>query len=278
MSRQQRDLETSEWFHVYNRGHDGQDIFSLDGDRSLFEALVGDAVAATSAEVHAFALMSNHFHLLVHAPDQSLSNFVHRLTSRYAAAYNQRTSRTGAVFGGRFGSVPIDTHEQLLTVARYIERNPLAFVPAAALARYRHSSFGCYLGCRPTPTWLSTSVLLHEVDIAGYGCFVLDAQPSDRLPLGELPALTPIEPHHLFAHIDAVTGQDPLATSGSARNLATAICLRLRIASVPDLAALFAISEPAVRQAARRGRIRLDTDPTIKRAHDRIVDGLGRAA
>ena len=73
MPRKLRDLDSSEWFHVFNKGSDGQDIFSLDGDHHLFEELVGAAARRTGLEVHVYALMSNHFHFLVRAPGGVLS-------------------------------------------------------------------------------------------------------------------------------------------------------------------------------------------------------------
>lgn len=274
MARQPRDLDTAEWFHIFNRGHDQQDIFSLPGDQMLFESLIGDAVESTGIGIHAYALMTNHFHLLVHAPDRSLPDFAQLLCGRYASAYNQRTNRTGAVFGGRFGSVPICSDEHLLVEARYVERNPLAFVPAQALANYLHSSLGCYVGRRSAPPWLTMSLLQED----HYERFVLDAHSSDRFPLGSLPALDPIEPAAVFACTAAVMSSDPAHRSGPARNLAASIALELRVASTTELAPLLGVTPGAVRQAARRGRISVDTDEFAKSAHDRIVDRLRHAA
>ncbi len=274
MARQPRNLDESEWFHVYNRGHDRQDIFSLPGDHELFESLIGSAVNATAVAVHAYALLTNHFHLLVHAPDRALSDFAHVLFGRYASAYNERTNRTGAVFGGRFGSVPVSSDEHLLVEARYVERNPLAFVPASALANYRHSSLGCYVGRRRTPNWLTTSVLVSD----DYERFVLDDHASDRFPLGELDALDPIDPAAVLACTAAVMNADPAFRSGPGRNLAAAIALELRVASTAELAPLLGLTPGAVRQAARRGRISVDTDATARSAHDRIIDRLRRSA
>ncbi len=278
MPRPLRDLDTSEWFHVYNRGSDGQDIFTLEGDHELFESLVGEAARRTGVEVHVFALMSNHFHLLVRAAGADLSEFVRLLCARYAAAYNQRAHRSGPVFTGRFGSVPVADDAHLLVEARYVERNPLAFVPPEALANYRYSSLGCYLGSRPAPEWLTLGFMADLMSVAEYGQFVLDRHPTDRMPLGRLPALDPIEPLQVIAAVAASTGVDPVAQSGSARNLATAITLELRVASSADLADVLDISAAGIRQSARRGRIAIDTDPDTKAAHDRIVDRLRRAA
>jgi REP element-mobilizing transposase RayT len=106
-SKRTRYLDETTWHHVYNRGADGQDIFSLDGDQSLFENLIGETVAVYDVEIHAYALMSNHFHFLIRDSNRELSEFMQFLAGQYAAAYNIRTQRRGPLFEGRFGSVPI---------------------------------------------------------------------------------------------------------------------------------------------------------------------------
>jgi REP element-mobilizing transposase RayT len=149
MGRHHRDLTRSEWFHVYNRGADRQDIFSADGDWTLFEQLTAEAFERFAIELHAYALMTNHFHFLGRAGDGGLSEAMQRLCGRYGAAYNERTGRTGSLFTGRFQSVPITSDAQLTQTARYIHRNPLAIVPAAALDTYRWSSLGVLTGQAP---------------------------------------------------------------------------------------------------------------------------------
>jgi REP element-mobilizing transposase RayT len=105
MARRIRDLSTSEWFHVFNRGADRQDVFSGDGDYLLFEQLLDESVDRFALQLHAYALMSNHFHLLVHAPEGQLSEAMQRICGRFGAAYNRRTRREGPVFTNRFKSV-----------------------------------------------------------------------------------------------------------------------------------------------------------------------------
>ena len=107
MARRIRDLTASEWFHVFNRGVDRQDVFSGDGDYLLFEQLLEESVSRFALEVHAYALMSNHFHLLVHCPDGRLSDAMQRICGRFGAAYNRRTKREGPVFTNRFKSVAV---------------------------------------------------------------------------------------------------------------------------------------------------------------------------
>ena len=59
-------------YHVLNRGDHGEDIFRDDQDRELFLAALGEACQETGWQVHAFCLMSNHFHLVVETPEANL--------------------------------------------------------------------------------------------------------------------------------------------------------------------------------------------------------------
>ena len=277
MTRSLRHLEQADWFHVYNRGADGQDIFSLEGDRSLFESLLADAVEAVGVEVHVYGLMSNHFHLLVHALDGRLSTFMHLLTSRYAAGYNQRTNRTGPLFEGRFGHVPITDDDHLLIEARYIERNPLAFVPRAALANYRHTSLGAYVGRRAAPDWLSTQILLQLLQPSEYLAFVMAEHDSDLVPHVLLDPTGGVTIADVIRSMVEVSAVDPVAQPGGERNVALAIATQLRLGSSKELAESFGMSPAGVRQAARRGRVGIDTDEGVDALRRRVMLRLRQA-
>ena len=260
MGRQRRDLTRSEWFHVYNRGADKQDICSADRDRVLFEELMGEALPRFDVSLHAYVLMTNHFHLLAHAPDGGLSEAMQRLCGRYGAAYNDRVERTGSLFTGRFCSVPITSDEQLVWSARYIHRNPLAIVPARALPAYRWSSLGCYLDRRAVPAWLVTDTV--ATSFSGpddHLDFVLTPQPSDRLVHGHLPALNATTCDDIERAVIVVAGlvdADRLRV-GSLRMLVITIAVELRAAGTAELAGRYGLSDQSsVRRIARQGRVR----------------------
>ncbi len=153
----------------------------------LWEHLVGESFAHFDVELHAFVWMTNHVHMLTRCDDGDLSAAMQRLCFRYASAYNERTGREGPLFTGRFRNEPILSDAQLHQAARYIHRNPLAMVPAAALDTYRWSSLGPLVGARAVPDWLSTGV----VGGPDYLRYVLDPQPGDRVASGSFsPALS----------------------------------------------------------------------------------------
>jgi REP element-mobilizing transposase RayT len=164
MARKLRpDIEDG-WHHVMNRGIDREVVFHSADSARTFLWLVGEAAELLGVEVHAYALMRNHFHLLVHCPEGRLSAFMQRVGARFTQAVNQQLERDGPLFRGRFHSRLVDSPEYRAFVGRYIHRNPLDVHPPVSLDQYRWSSYGAYVGTAPRPEWLQTDALLsmHE--------------------------------------------------------------------------------------------------------------------
>ena len=281
MARRPRNLTASTWFHVVNRGADRQDIFLTDDDRVLFEALLGDALERRQVRLHAYALMSNHFHLLLECPEGGLSETVQLLCGRYGAAYNQRASRTGPLFGSRFHSVPIMDDSQLVATARYIHRNPLAFVPRGALDSYRWSSLSALVRRRPMPTWLSDGVVLTSTDDPHeYTRFVLDPQPSDTHVADAASWFSPTCADIVRAIIE-LSGCPPdevrLGRRGSTqmlRTMAVTLAVELRVADPGSIADYFGADPRTIRRLAGRGRAALGTDGQFGRLRVRVLARL----
>jgi putative transposase len=269
-----RYLDETTWHHVYNRGADGQDIFSLDGDQSLFENLIGETVAVYDVEIHAYALMSNHFHFLIRDSNRELSEFMQFLAGQYAAAYNIRTQRRGPLFEGRFGSVPILDEHHLIIEARYVERNPLAFVPSSLLAAYAHSSLGVYIGKRQGPAWLSTDEISPRVSGVDYLDFVLADHTSDTEQRSALPPVRQIS----AAQIEATVGELIPNDIRTARLLSIVVAVERRAASTAELAEHHRVSPAGIRQIARRARVRRDTDPVFQRLHASVHQAIRQAS
>ncbi|MFT6762324.1 MAG: putative transposase [Candidatus Aldehydirespiratoraceae bacterium] len=159
-------LDQSTFFHVFNRGVDRQDVCTADSDRPYFEQLLADTVAETALRIHAYSLMSNHFHPILEAQGPDLSDAMWRISRGYPLRYNRAAERSGLLFEGRFGSVPITTDEMLMVEGRYVHRNPIDIVGAAALLTYRFSSLSTYAGCQDGPEWLTTDLLSAPFDDA----------------------------------------------------------------------------------------------------------------
>jgi len=145
---------------VMNRGADHQRIFFSKRDGEAFEQLLAEGTEREGVELHAYCLMPNHFHLLLHCPDGGLSSFMHRVGTLYARRMKLRRDGDGPLFRSRFRSVSIESFEHLAQVWRYIHRNPADLSPPIDLTTYRWSSLRYYAGLATTPPWLQTTTLL----------------------------------------------------------------------------------------------------------------------
>lgn len=149
-------------------------MFFRRSDGEAFEHLLAENAAATGAEIHAYCLMPNHFHLLVRMPEAGLSKFMHGITGPYARRINNLRASDGPVFRGRFTSIPVESPDYLDRVGRYIHRNPID-LSADPLECYRWSSYRYYVTALRPPEWLTTKVLLDFHDGRGkYREFVAD--------------------------------------------------------------------------------------------------------
>lgn len=122
MGRTLRPDRPGGWHHVVNRGVDHQPIFFDDSDRVDFGRLLGVGHDRFGVEVHAYCLMTNHFHLLVHCPCGGLSGFMHDVTATFTRHVNDRLGRDGSLVRGRFRSFTVDSDAYVLCVTRYIHR------------------------------------------------------------------------------------------------------------------------------------------------------------
>ena len=281
MGRTRRDLSTSTWFHVNNRGSDRQDIFSADHDRLAFESLLGDIDERFAVELHAYVLMSNHFHLLLHDPMGELSCAMQYLSAKYATTYNRRTSRDGPLLTGRFHSTPVVDDAQLCVTARYIHRNPLAFVPKSALAAYRWSSLPVVLGRATVPPWLHVGVVRNASERADdHLRFVVTDLPSDGMvgTDGRIRAMSLDDVVNVVASVGGCEPEEIHASrSGDLvrlRTLVVTIALDERVADPLGLALEFGLDPQSVRRIARRGRVALTDDPMFLRLHQAVLRRL----
>jgi REP-associated tyrosine transposase len=162
-------------YHVLNRGDRRQAIVRDDADRHRFLELFERTCKKTGWEIHAYCLMSNHFHLVVETPRENLSAGMQWLLGSYTQAFNRRHAFWGHLFGGRYRAVLVDGRKggYLRQVCNYVHLNPVRAKLIKAHERvdsYPWSSCGLYLRSKgKRPEWLRTDRLLGEHGIVSEG-------------------------------------------------------------------------------------------------------------
>jgi len=125
MSRPLRIQYPDAYYHVTCRGNEQRKIFRDAQDREEFIRLLARSVDIFAVNVLAYALMPNHFHLLICTPQGNLSEFMRHFNISYTGAFNRRYRRSGHLYQGRYKAFLIDKDNYLLEVSRYIHLNPL---------------------------------------------------------------------------------------------------------------------------------------------------------
>ncbi|HEX5471316.1 MAG TPA: transposase [Lacipirellulaceae bacterium] len=113
-------------YHVLNRGNARADVFHKDADFIAFLKLIADANERLPMRVLAYCLLNNHFHLVLRPHnDGDLSRWMQWLLTSHVRRYHRHYHSSGHVWQGRFKAFPVQDDDHLLTVIRYVERNPL---------------------------------------------------------------------------------------------------------------------------------------------------------
>jgi len=140
--------------HVMARGIERRKIFKDDNDRSSFLERLALILEKTQTQCYAWALIPNHFHLLLRTGPFPLSTVMRRLMTGYAVTFNHRHRRAGHLFQNRYKSVVCEEDPYLLELIRYIHLNPLRAKLVGdlkALDKYPWAGHSAILGRRKNP-------------------------------------------------------------------------------------------------------------------------------
>ena len=109
-----------------------------------------DELYATSilseARVHAFVLMTNHYHLMISTPGPDLGDVMREFLKRLVARLNYATATRGHLFGGPYYRSLIRTEDQYATVLKYVYRNPVKARACELVEEYRYSTLRQVMG------------------------------------------------------------------------------------------------------------------------------------
>ncbi|UBF27204.1 transposase [Kovacikia minuta CCNUW1] len=141
-------FEPGNFYHLYNRGNNRQNICFERENYLHFLRLVRRHLTVESVEILAYCLMPNHYHLLVYLKAGNLSEPMKSLSLAYTKGMNARYERVGALFQGRFCSIQVEQEAYLLHLVRYIHLNPVKGGLVKHPGEWEFSSYREYAGLR----------------------------------------------------------------------------------------------------------------------------------
>ena len=153
MARHARYDSPGSWHHVMNRGIAKRTLFESELDIRAFLARLACSVRAGRIEVHAYSILTTHFHLLVRSPEERLSETMQLLQNSYSRWFNRSRHRDGPLYRARFRSKRVDSDEYRIDLLRYIDDNAITAGLAETPAAYPYSSAFHYAQPRG-PVWL----------------------------------------------------------------------------------------------------------------------------
>jgi len=140
MPRKERYAEAG-CYHIINRGVERRDVYLEAEDYSFFLDLMLKFAKDYKIIIHAFCLMTNHYHLLIETKQTNLSKAIQFLNDKYAKYFNKKYARTGHLWQGRYKSYPLFDDAHFWIVVKYIERNPIKANMVENVEHYKYQSY-----------------------------------------------------------------------------------------------------------------------------------------
>ncbi len=112
-------------YHVLSRGNVRKDIFKDDQDRFAFSDVIGETAKNYVADIFAYVLMGNHYHILLRTNRADLSKCMQWQALTYTRRFSNRHFRSGHLFQGRFKSVIVQDDVYLMRLSCHIHRDPI---------------------------------------------------------------------------------------------------------------------------------------------------------
>ena len=160
MARALRIIYPGAFYHVTSRGNEKKDIFKSRRNREKFLEYLASATERYGAEIYAYCLMSNHFHLFLQTRESNLSQIMRHIIGAYTTYFNIKRKRAGHLFQGRYKSVLVEADEYAAELTRYIHLNPVKAGITAMADEYQWSSYRAYIGMASMPEWLKPGFIL----------------------------------------------------------------------------------------------------------------------
>lgn len=178
--------------HIIVRGIGRRKIFDDDTDRHAFIERLETVVSASDTLCLAWALIPNHFHLLLRTGTRPIATVMRRLLTGYAMHYNRRHRRSGHLFQNRYKSILCQDEPYFLELVRYIHLNPLRAKLVSDLKqldRYPYTGHAVLMGKRANDWQCQDEVLVHFAKSVGVARRKYRAYVEKALGMGKRPEL-----------------------------------------------------------------------------------------
>ena len=147
-------------YHVTTQGLSSRGLFVTADARKLFLRLLAGVTARYSLRIHAYCVMTTHYHLLLTTTDDDLARSMQWLNGVFGALLNAIEHDRGHVFGGRYSSTPILSDAHFKEVVRYIALNPVRARICADAADWPWGSYRLLVRGLRLPPWLDAGPVL----------------------------------------------------------------------------------------------------------------------
>jgi REP element-mobilizing transposase RayT len=292
-------------YHVTSRGNEQKDIFKSKRDREKFLGYLESAVFRYGAILHAWCLMTNHYHLLLETPLGNLSQIMRHINGAYTNYFNAKRKRAGHLFQGRYKAILIEADAYLVELSRYIHLNPVRAGIVAKPEDYPWSSYGAYVDLQPVVKWHKTAFILEH--FAGrsdcYREFVEDLlDKAYESPLTQTIAATVLGSETFVRYftethvVQKPAGRDipavrllakplqlekilnmvreTMTDEETVRKASIYLAHRHSGARLKELGVYFGLSESGVSQASRRFEVWMDKNEVVKKEVEGIIGKL----
>lgn len=311
MARPLRIEYPNAFYHVTSRGNEQKDVFKSQRDREKFLEYLESATNRYGAVIHAWCLMSNHYHLLLETPVGNLSQIMRHINGAYTTYFNIKRKRAGHLFQGRYKAILVEADEYAAELSRYIHLNPVRATMVARPEEYKWSSYKSYIGQDKAADWLKTDFIFgyfggKAADAQSrYRKFVEDSLGSEyysplkatvastilgsaefvrdisKRHLGEkradrsMPAVKALSTRPSLDEILRIIKTELSDSEELARNVSIYCCQQYSGAKLKEIGERFGIGDAAVSQASRRLAIKAGKNLELKKILSRVEAILG---
>lgn len=311
MARPLRITYSGAYYHITSRGNEQRDIFKSQKDREKFLYYLESATERYGAVIHAYCLMSNHFHLLLETPRGNLSEIMRHIVGAYTTYFNVKKKRVGHLFQGRYKAMLVEADEYATELSRYIHLNPVRAGIVTLPEEYKWSSYQSYIGQMSSPKWLKTDFVLgyfgeksgtaarkkyrefvedllgkeYEsplnnavgASILGSAEFIKEITATylkDREEDKNIPALRHFTERPTLSEICKLVKKTIYDNDKLARQASIYLSHRYSGESLRDIAELFKIGETAICEASKRFSEKMKEDKKLSEKVDIIIGSL----